>query len=193
MSAVDGIATISELAARDGLSRAAVSKFIRDHAEAIATARDARQRVTGVSVASYDAARARLRDGAMARVQPSAAAAPPPSGNTLDDARIAKLDVDTRLARINLEFEAGRLLRVDALQDGLDRLAEELARVLDLSGYADKIALAAQKGRPALLAELKNVTFQQRTRAADACAGLAMSAPRREALISETEEAAGQF
>lgn len=194
MTVVDKvILTIAEIAARDHLSRAAVSKHVGKLVERhnLAVQRDQRGRVVGVDVATYDALRMKVGDSSKRAATFSPTSEATQSGDTLDSARKEKLQEETRLLQMRIASEAGNLVRKDLVVDAISRLAEEISRVLDLTQHQDAITEAAQRDDAhALRSVLKLRSNALRTAVADLCQKFSISAPRLDDALP-LEEAIG--
>lgn len=142
--------------------------------------------VQAVNIVHYDRLRGTFGDSAQQRgPAPPSAPAAPPSEDTLDGARIAKLREDIERQRLDNAETIGRLVRRDAMAEAVTRLGEELAREVDITRHADRIAAAAQRGLHALRIELKAITAEIKTGMADHCARVALVAPLTDDLIKD--------
>lgn len=181
--------SLKAIAARDGVSRQAISKqvarLIAHHG--LEHSRDGRDRVVAVNIVHFDDLRARFGDST--KVAPAAAAdrsAPsepgrePGSDATLDGARRIKLVHETEMIRLRLAEDSGQLVRMDLMTDALTRLAEEIGRKVDLLQHSDTIAASAGRGLQELRITLKRLTAETRVAIADACAKIATSAPQKD-------------
>lgn len=201
MTAVDGSVYMAaaDIAARDGVTRQAVSKqvarLIAQHA--LDVRRDHNGRVVAINVVDYDRHLKRFGDSAQVRpasrtsARPDAPATPAPlvdESDTLDGMRRQKLVQETELLRLEAGERKGRLVRHDAMVEAAQRLAEEIGRALDLVGHADTLAAAMQReGLHGLRRELKALEHRMRVNVADHCQALAIAAPRHDPLLTETD------
>lgn len=186
--------SVTRIAERDGVSRQAISKHVArliEHHNLDVT-RDGRGRVSAVNIVHFDDLRRRFGDSGKARSaepeRPGPQSEPEPSSGsneTLDGARRIKLLHETELLRLRLLEDAGDLLRKDTIEAGLDRLAEEIGRIVDLPQHADVIAAAAGKGLHELRIVLKRLTVEMRSAISGHAAALAATAPQRDEAIPE--------
>lgn len=184
--------TVSRIAERDGVTRQAISKQVArliDH-HSLDVSRDGRGRVSAVNIVHFDDLRRRFGDSGKVRGQTDERPVPEPeqsagSDATLDGARRIKLVYETEVLRLRLAEDAGSLLRKDLIEDGLDRLAEEIGRIVDLPQHADVIAAAAGKSLHELRIVLKRLTLEMRTAISAQAAALAAAAPQRDAALPE--------
>lgn len=186
--------TVSRIAERDGVTRQAISKQVARLIEhhSLDVSRDSRGRVSAVNIVHFDDLRRRFGDSGKVRSQSDDRPVPQsepdqPAGSdaTLDGARRIKLVYETEVLRLRLAEDAGSLLRKDLIEDGLDRLAEEIGRIVDLPQHADVIAAAAGKSLHELRIVLKRLTLEMRTAISAHAAALAAAAPQRDAALPE--------
>lgn len=177
--------SVSRIAERDKVSRQAISKqvarLIQHHG--LDVVRDGRGRVAAVNIVNFDDLRRRFGDSGKAHepaAKPALPKADPATDETLDGARRLKLVYETESIRLRLAEESGQLVRMDVMTDALTRLADELARVVDLPQHADAIAAASARGLHELRITLKRLTTEMRTALADHCARVAMAAPPKD-------------
>lgn len=185
---------VTRIADRDGVSRQAISKQVARMVEhhQLDVSRDGRGRVSAVNIVHFDDLRRRFGDSGKVRAADTDRPAPPSepeqspgSDATLDGARRIKLVHETELIRLRLAEDAGALLRKDMVETGLDRLAEEIGRIVDLPQHADVIAAAAGKGLHELRIVLKRLTVEMRAAISGHTAALAAAAPLRDETLSE--------
>ena len=192
MTDVDGVVymPVAAIAQRDGVTRQAISKQVARLIEkhGLEVRRDHNGRVAGVNVVHFDKLMNRFGDSAQIRSKPQPQPEPEsPAGDTLDQARIRKLALDTELQRLNLDEQRGLLVRHDIIGESIQRLGEELARTVDLTQHADGIAAAfTRAGLHGLRIELKTLTARLRTDMADRCAALTLTAPEIDPPLTQT-------
>lgn len=186
---------LKAIAARDGVSRQAISKqvarLIEQHS--LEVQRDGRGRVGAINIVHYDDLRRRFGDSAKIReVDPGPSISDPSEDATLDGARRIKLVHETVLIRLRLKEESGDLVRMDSLTAATDRLVEEFIRIVDLLQHADQIAAAVQRGGlHELRILLKRLNHETRAAIAESFTALARSAPATdEGLAQEGEDQA---
>lgn len=198
-SAVDNAAVMlspGEIAARDGVSRQAVSKtlkrLMKDHD--LPVERDGRGRVMRVSLAHYEhflgkysnSARvtAGREQGGEAKVQ-----RPLNDAESRDEALRRQAWLKLQREQIEHEEELGRLIRADRLEDAVVTVGRAIqSEVSRLQNYADDVALAVSKeGTSGARLVLRRVGVEIGNRIADRLAGIAEAAPEGDPVI-ETEE-----
>ncbi|AZO77728.1 hypothetical protein B5U98_24095 [Bosea sp. Tri-39] len=186
--------TVSRIAERDGVTRQAISKHVARMVEhhSLDVSRDSRGRVSAVNIVHFDDLRRRFGDSGKVRAAdaersalPSESEPKPGSDDTLDGTRRIKILYEIEGLRLRQAEEAGALLRKDMIEDGLDRLAEEIGRIVDLPQHADVIAAAAGKSLHELRIVLKRLTIEMRTAISAQAAALAAAAPQRDAALPE--------
>jgi hypothetical protein len=195
--AVDGIRTISQIADDLKLSRQAVSKAVArllKLGHPLPVERDQRGRVIAVDAAAFSVLTGRTQDSSKRRPPPASSDVGEfdPRGldpRSLDEARRQQIVAQTRLAHMKLQAEGGGLIRRDLYEQNLQRLGEELVRILDLMAHADDIALAAERsGGRELRLTLRDISLKLRTRMADALAQAKYLSPERDDPLAEAEE-----
>jgi hypothetical protein len=156
--------TIGEIAQRDGITSAAVSKSVSRLAAShgLGVQRDFRNRVTGVNVAQYDDLKG--KHGDPAHDQTPADDKP----STYEDARTRQALYDGERSRIRLEQEIGTLVSRADVETAMADAGERIARAIDQIG-ADPDALAAaysSGGLQGLRVKLKDLIHEARVRVA---------------------------
>lgn len=158
---------ISEIAARDGVSKQAVSRKVRQLVEKhdLQVERDELGRVIKVNVAHYDHLRGRLDD-------PSKAQAPPrvPKSESYDEALRLKTWTEAERSRLRLQEEMGQLLPVADVAEAVKACGEETVLVVKrLVNFADELAaVVARDGTHGLRLMLKTIADRQCGEIADA-------------------------
>ncbi len=175
--AAEALWSVAEIAARDGISKAAVSKRVKKLvASGLYVERNNRGAVVAINVVQYDQLAQHLGVPAMRRSPVSASITQTTGagcgGDDLRDAR-SREEADRRNAWI--KFEANRLniaearkelLRRDKVLSALDACASELCRVVDaLPSLADDLSAAVDKGglhglRSALKGHARDLRFE---------------------------------
>lgn len=189
--------TIGQIAERDSVSKAAVSKMVaklvRDHD--LPVRRDGRERVVAVSLADYDHHRAFFGSS-----EQNQTTAPDNDGRGVlpdrqasesrDEALRQKAWLEVRRQRLEDAKEAGQLVRADRLNEALASAGRVIqSEVGRLSNKADDIALAVSKeGTSGARAELRKIAIEINTRIADALAKIAGDAPDRDEALEGIEE-----
>lgn len=171
MPGIDGLVTLTELAALKGISKQAVSKRLKKF-EAAGLVKPERHGVAiKVRLAEWDHAakdtthpsRFAVEDEEPARTAPAAAS----TGYSAEQARRARYDAD--LKEIELRERRGELVQVRDVEQAMVACAEELARAIDqLPARADDIVAALQKGGAAGVRDvLKGIAREQRAALAE--------------------------
>lgn len=181
---------LSWIAKRDGVSVAAVSKSVKKLTEkhGLEVRRKPSGSVAAVNVVQYDMLRGTFGDSAMRRAPEPPPHAEPPSADTLDSARIGKLQLDAEHSRLKLAEARGLLVRKDLMADAVSRLGDEIGRTIDLLQYADPLAAAASRGLPALRIELKRISSVMATSIADHCSRVALTSPAVDEPLMDIEQ-----
>lgn len=197
--------TIGAIAERDGVSKPAVSRKVKQlvAGHGLTVERDGQGRVALVNVAEYDHLRGRFDDPSKAQAPkppaaPGAATSPPPAGasESYDEALRQKTWTEAERSRLRLEEERRQLVRVTEVAEAAARCSEDVVRVIRRLHIArDDIAAAvAREGAAGLGKLLKTIVDQQCSEIADAFARLAMlataRAPAEEPDESEQSESA---
>ncbi|MDI6834820.1 MAG: hypothetical protein QMD99_03780 [Rhizobiaceae bacterium] len=197
--------SIAQIAARDGVSKPAVSKTVKKMLEArpeTPVERGAQGQVLGISLAHYDEFRQR-------HVNPAKATAPlrPIEGSLVDGRRLADPprlvpDQDSfeearrqsewlKVGRekIRHQEECGQLVRRDRLEDGHKAIGAALLSIIRrLPNRADAVALAVSKeGVHGVRVLLRELAFEIGNQMADKLAELAEAAPEHDPLIEDDE------
>jgi DNA-binding transcriptional ArsR family regulator len=175
--------SIAALAQRDGVSKAAVSRKVKQLAEehGLTVERDGQGRVAGVNVAEYDHLRGRYGDPSKAQAARSVRVDTPPlqPNETYDEALRQKTWIEAERARLKLAEEAGQLLRVDRVADAAMTCGEDVVRSIDrLGGYVDEMAAAVAKdGVHGLRVLVKEITRRLKADVARSLEQIAAGAP----------------
>lgn len=195
--------TLSEIAARDGISRQAISKTVRELVEKhdkIPVDRDGRGRIVRVSVAHIDHYRDKFQNPAKvlaSRPSPSEAKpkrddAPPVDAdeNSFEEAR--RRNEWLRYSRLKLEHDeaCGRLINADTVAAALDSLGREAQAIIArLPNHADDLSVPfAKEGVHGLRTGLREVAHLIGMSIAERFKEIAASAPERD--VVEDEETA---
>lgn len=193
--------TLSEIAERDGVSRQAISKTVREliAKHDIPVERDGRGRVAKVSVAHIDHYRDKYQNPAKVMASRPAAAggkqgrdkapANEPVEDSFEEAR--RRNEWLRYSRQKLEHDeaCGRLISVDLVEAALESLGREMqALVARLPNHADDLSVPfAKEGVHGLRTALRDVAFQINLSVAEKFKEIAATAPAHD--VVEEEEA----
>lgn len=203
--------SIAEIASRDGISKAAVSKkvksLIADHA--LAHTLDARGRVAQVSAAQYDHLREKFGNAIRSQAPrkpgdtlplddaPPARSAPQPSSSdSLEAAQRKRAWIEAERAEMRLAEDRGELVRVAGLVESLRECGGKIAQIVDrLPHAADDLAAAVGRdGSHGLRVALKGLAQQMREDIAAAMNAIADASPETEgpqSQVAEPEPAGG--
>lgn len=182
--------TVKQVADRDGVSKQAVSKKVKDLVErhGLAVERDGQGRVVALNVAEYDHLRGRYGDPSKVQA-PRQMDAPPPPSESYDEALRQKTWHEAERRRIELEEMKGRLVPVAAVENIVAESGAAIASVIDrLPSSADDLAAAvARDGSHGLRVALKKLANAMREEIAKKLDKVAVT--RRSEDETETEPA----
>jgi len=185
-----------EIAARDGVSKQAVSKtlakLLRDHDD-IPVERDARNRVIKVSLAHYDHHRGFFGNAAQAQAPKGSkdgGVEPQRLTDSRDEALRQQAWLNLQREKLRHAEEQGSLVRADKLGEALVQAGRTIqSEVNRLQNRADDIALAVSKeGTSGARMELRKISQEINTRIADALAEMAKAAPDTDEVIAGADE-----
>jgi len=188
----------AHVAERDGVTKQAVTKLVRDLAEksGLPVERDGRGRIVRFSLAHFDHLRERFASSekvsAARASSPSSAGPKPQSGpaeNSRDEALRQEAWLKVGRERLRQQEVAGNLVRADMLAEALVRAGREIqSTVARLPNSADDLALAVSKeGAHGLRVALREKAFEVNTKIAELLANLAVQAREHDPAIEETE------
>lgn len=189
--------SISQIAARDGVSKPAVSKtvkkLIEDRPET-PVERGAQGQVMKISLAHYDHYRQRFVNPAKASapirpVVPVASVPPINPIDSFDEARRQSEWLKVGREKIRHQEECGQLVRRDRLEDGHKAIGAALLSIIRrLPNRADDVALAVSKeGVHGVRVLLRQIAFEIGNQMADKLAELAEAAPEHDPLIEDED------
>jgi len=176
--------SIADLAARDRVSKPAVSRRVKQLREqGLHVELDAQGRVALVHAVQYDELKSRVADPSKAQAPAQVPSLSVPTGESYDEALRQKTWTEAERARLRLNEEQGKLIRVDVLADALAQAGEKIVRSVDLilNDVDDLAAAVAKEGASGLRAALKKVAYRLKGEMADALSGTAAEAPEHEA------------
>jgi biotin operon repressor len=183
---------IGRIAARDGISKQAVSKKVKglsaDHG--LQVDRDTRGRIVAVNVAAYDHLRSKFGDPSKAQSSAdySSDELEPPSGRTgrspdsFEEAKRQLAWIDAERARMRFAEEKKALVRVAGVVEATTECGQEIARIIDrLPQAADDLAAAiGRDGTHGARVALKRLAQRMREDIAAALATIAGATPEFE-------------
>lgn len=177
--------SIADLAARDRVSRPAVSRRVKQLREiGLQVELDGQGRVALVHSVQYDELKGRVADPSKAQAPPAPQLqAPIPTGETYDEALRQRTWTEAERSKLRLLEEQGKLLRVDELADALAQAGEKIVRAVDLilNDVDDLAGAVAKDGASGLRAALKKVAHRLKSEMADALSGIVAQTPEHEA------------
>ena len=188
--------SIGEIAARDGISKQAVSKTVKRLLETaeLPVERDGRGRIVKVSLAHYDHARERLTNPAKSPVRAetdatitSPATRPVAVGDSFDEARRQAEWLKVGREKLRHQAEVGLLVRADMLAEALTTAGREIQTIMmRLPNRADDLALAVSKeGQHGARLLLRTIATDLCGQFADRLAQIAAPAPENDDLIRD--------
>lgn len=189
--------SISQIAARDGVSKPAVSKTVKKLIEDrpdTPVERGGQGQVMKISLAHYDHYRQRFVNPAKASapirsIVPAASVPPINPSDSFDEARRQSEWLKVGREKIRHQEECGQLVRRDRLEDGHRAIGAELLSIIRrLPNRADDVALAVSKeGVHGVRVLLRQIAFEIGNQMADKLAELAETAPENDPLIEDEE------
>jgi hypothetical protein len=166
---------IADIASRDGVSTAAVSKSVKRLVEQheLIVERDGRGRVVKVNVAHYDDLRSKFSDPS--KVQ----AAKPDQDVSYDKALAEKTSYDAERSRLRLMVETGNLVERERIEHAMDDAGLRIGRAIDqMAANVDELAAAYENaGIQGLRLKLKELVHATRDQVADVLDAAAAEAP----------------
>lgn len=182
--------TVSQIAERDGLSKAAVSKTITKLLEEkpdTPVDRDNRGRVSLVSLVHYDIHRERFLNPAKAKSR----AAPQTVGasESFEEARRQSEWLKVHRERVRHQEDVGDLIRKDHLGLALREAGSEVQAIIKrLPNRADEVAVAVSKeGVHGVRTLLRQIAFDIGNEIADRLLGVSQASPKHDPLIPGSE------
>lgn len=196
----DVMASIAQIAARDGVSKPAVSKTVKrllEERKETPVERGSQGQVLGISLAHYDHYRQRHVNPAKATAPirsvdgRSAGDAPPQlrSEDSFEEARRQSEWLKVGREKIRHQEECGELLRKDRTSEAVAMAGAELQAVIKrLPNRADEIALAVSKeGVHGVRVLLRQVAFEIGNEMADKLVKIAEAATETDPLIEDED------
>ncbi|MDI7864311.1 hypothetical protein MRS76_20440 [Rhizobiaceae bacterium n13] len=189
--------TISQIAERDGVSKAAVSKTVKKLAEDrpdTPIERGMQGQVQRVSLAHYDHYRQRHVNPAKAtapiRSVVSSASAPIDPSDTFEEARRQAEWLKVGRERIRHQEDIGQLLRRDRVEEAQRTIGRDIQNIIRrLQNKADAVALAVSKeGVHGARVELRRIAFELGNEIADRLAVVADQAAEVDEPIEDEEQ-----
>lgn len=187
--------TPGEIAARDKVSKAAVTKLVRRFVEQhdLPVERDARDRVVRFSLAHYDHIRSEFSSSektAAARRDDTSKASPPVHGSqSRDEALRQEAWLKVGREKLRRQEEIGQLLRADRTRQAITVCGREIqSMVARLQNRADDMALAVgREGVHGLRVLLRQISFDLNTEIANRLEEILAGAEDHDELIEDAE------
>ena len=169
---------ISRIAARDHISKQAVSKRVKAFAAAhdLAVLRNGRGHITALNVVQYDRLRGQFGDIAKdQRPQPASANDLPDGDDSYNEARRVQGWLEVEARRLDLAKVRGELVPASAVALAIADSAAEIVKAIErMPAMADDFAAAVSRdGSPGLRLMLKQYAEKLRAEIADALDAIA--------------------
>ncbi|NMG39821.1 hypothetical protein GRZ55_11255 [Chelativorans sp. ZYF759] len=187
--------TPGEVAARDKVSKAAVTKLVRRFVEqhGLPVERDARDRVVRFSLAHYDHIRGEFSSSekvaAARREEPVATAKPVGGSQSRDEALRQEAWLKVGREKLRRQEEIGQLLRADKTREAMTVCGREIqSMVARLQNRADDMALAVgREGVHGLRVLLRQISFELNTEIANRLEEIMTGAAEQDDLVEDHE------
>lgn len=183
--------TAARVAERDGISKQAVTKKVRDLAERhhLLVERNTLGAIVSFNVVQYDHLRGKLGDPSKAQAPRREAPLQAPANESYDEALRQKTWHEAEKRRLELAEIKGELVRKDMVEAALEQVCERIVHVIDrLPRAADEISAAVAKdGTHGARVHLKLLASRMREDIAAALAEMSQAAPVED--TSRSEEA----
>lgn len=187
------MATPAEVAARDGVTKQAVTKLVRrlveDHD--LPVERDARDRIVRFSLAHYDHYRGEFASSEkVAAARKDAPAVQPVNSSTSrDEALRQEAWLKVGREKIRRQEQIGQLVRADRMRDALTVCGREIqSSIARLQNKADDMALAvSREGSHGLRVLLRQVAFDLNTEIADSLGAIIEKAAEHDDALEDED------
>lgn len=193
--------SIAQIAVRDGISKAAVSKAVKkmlDDWKDTPVERGSQGQVMRVSLAHYDEFRQRFTNPAKATApirgvgeaeHPGSTRPPPRDEESFEEARRQSEWLKVGREKIRHQEDCDQLIRKDRNDEALAVIGGEIQAILKrLQNRADEVAMAVSKeGVHGVRVLLRQIAFSIGTEIADRLATIAASAAEHDPLIEDEE------
>ena len=188
----------AQVAERDGVTKQAVTKLVRELAlkSGLPVERDGRGRIVRFSLAHFDHLRERFASSekvAAARTSaPSVPAGKIPGAqaeNSRDEALRQEAWLKVGRERLRQQEVAGNLVRADLLADALAKAGREIqSMIARLPNSADDLSIAVSKeGAHGLRVALREAAFEMNTKIASTLADLSLQASELNPAIEDAD------
>jgi DNA-binding MurR/RpiR family transcriptional regulator len=163
--------SVTALAARDGVSKAAISKKVKRLRDSgLAVELDGQGRVALVNSVQYDELAKRYADPAKVQAPAVVRVLPEATSESYEEARRQLTWVEAERARLKLEAEQKLYVRVEDLEVAATRIGETIVETVDqlLQQSDDLAAAVAREGIHGLRNALKKLATEMKADIADA-------------------------
>lgn len=189
------MATPAAVAARDGVTKQAVTKLVRQLVEkhGLPVERDSRDRVVRFSLAHFDHYRGQFasseKTAAVRKEEPAAPADPAKSSTSRDEALRQEAWLKVGREKIRRQEEIGQLIRADRTRDALTVCGREIQSLIArLQNKADDMALAvSREGAHGLRVLLRQISFDLNTEIAEKLAATVEAAALHDEPLEDDE------
>lgn len=189
------MATPADVAARDGVTKQAVTKLVRQLVEkhGLPVERDSRDRVVRFSLAHFDHYRGQFasseKTAAVRKEEPTAPADPAKSSTSRDEALRQEAWLKVGREKIRRQEEIGQLIRADRTRDALTVCGREIQSLIArLQNKADDMALAvSREGAHGLRVLLRQISFDLNTEIAEKLAATVEAAALHDEPLADDE------
>lgn len=176
-----------QIAARDGVTKQAVSKTIQailTNMKNVPVERDGRGRVLRISLAHYDHHRERFMNPAKMAATPTEK---PIQGDSFEEAKRQAEWMKVSREKIRLEDEVSNLVRADKVTEALNLIRHEINLIFHrLPNHAEELAaIVAKEGVHGVRTALRKIAFDTGNAIANRLQTLADNAPDYDPLIDQ--------
>lgn len=185
--------TPADVAARDNVTKQAVTKLVRQLVEKhkLPVERDGRDRVVRFSLAHYDHYRGEFASSEKVAASRNSPAAPTPqnSSTSRDEALRQEAWLKVGREKIRRQEEIGQLIRADRTRDALTVCGREIQNIIArLQNKADDMALAvSREGAHGLRVTLRQISFDLNSEIAEKLAAIVEAAALHDEPLEDDE------
>lgn len=185
--------TPADVAARDNVTKQAVTKLVRQLVEKhkLPVERDGRDRVVRFSLAHYDHYRGEFASSEKVAASRNSPAAPTPqnSSTSRDEALRQEAWLKVGREKIRRQEEIGQLIRADRTRDALTVCGREIQNIIArLQNKADDMALAvSREGAHGLRVMLRQISFDLNSEIAEKLAAIVEAAALHDEPLEDDE------
>lgn len=182
-----------EVAARDGVTKQAVTKLVRRFVEEhdLPVERDGRGRIVRFSLAHYDHFRGEFASSEkVAAARKERAPSPPANSSTSrDEALRQEAWLKVTREKLRRQEEIGQLIRADRTREALIVCGREIqSSIARLQNRADDMALAvSREGAHGLRVLLRQIAFELNSEIADRLGKIVEAAAQHDELLEDEE------